>query len=137
MKKILLGMIIGAVLTTGVAYGSEILNKLEITNSEGETRIEMLAEKSSNNEEDRAAIHLYKNDVQTVSIFSDSNKKAAIGLRRYEDGQLRTWISEEEGVINGARIITMKDYFKGDLVFRDDVEKMIEEAIEEALKESE
>ena len=136
MKKILLGVLIGVILTTGFVYGSGIMQRFEITNSEGEKRIELFAGTDVNGEYDNGIFQLYKDDVATVTIASDSNKKAVIGLRR-EDGQLRTWISEEEGVINGARIITMKDYFEGDLVFRDDVEKMINEAIEEALKELE
>ena len=129
MKKIVIGIIIGALLATGTAWATEAIQKYAIKNEEGKTRVEAFVGK-----QDNGVIQLYDGEGLRVQLAATSNMGSVLGLRNKE-GNLRTWITTEEGVINGYRVITRKEIEQ--YYTKEEVDEEIQKAVKEILEQLE
>jgi 3-polyprenyl-4-hydroxybenzoate decarboxylase len=127
MKKIIIGIIIGVFAATSTTWATEAIQKLE--NENGEVRAETFIGK-----QDNGVIQLYDANGLRVQLAATSNKGSVLGLRNKE-GNLRTWITAEEGVINGHRVITQKEIKQ--YYTKEEVDKKIQETVEELLEQLE
>lgn len=130
MKKIVIGIIIGALLATGTAWATEAIQKYAIKNEEGKTRVEAFVGK-----QDNGVMQLYDGEGLRVQLAATSNMGSVLGLRNKE-GNLRTWITTKEGVIDGYKVITQKE-IKQYYYTKEEVDKKIQETVEKLLEQLE
>ena len=129
MKKIIIGIIIGVFAATSTTWATEAIQKYAIKNEEGKTRVEAFVGK-----QDNGVMQLYDGEGLRVQLAATSNMGSVLGLRNKE-GNLRTWITTEEGVINGYRVITQKEIKQ--YYTKEEVDKKIQETVEKLLEQLE
>ena len=129
MKKIVIGIIIGALLATSTTWATEAIQRYKIENENGDVRAETFI-----GEQDNGVVQLYDGEGLRVQLAATSNMGSVLGLRNKE-GNLRTWITTDEGVINGYKVITQKEIKQ--YYTKEEVDKKIQETVEELLNQLE
>ena len=130
MKKIIIGIIIGVFVATSTTWAAEAIQRYKIENENGEVRAETFI-----GEQDNGVMQLYDANGLRVQLAATSNMGSVLGLRNKE-GNLRTWITTEEGVINGHRVITQKE-IKQYYYTKEEVDDEIQKAVKEILEQLE
>ena len=129
MKKIVIGIIIGVFAATSTTWATEAIQRYKIENENGEVRAETFI-----GGQDNGVIQLYDGEGLRVQLAATSNMGSVLGLRNKE-GNLRTWITTEEGVINGYRVITRKEIEQ--YYTKEEVDEEIQKAVKEILEQLE
>lgn len=171
MKKIILGVILGCMLTFSLtAYAEDITSqlvkiydsatggKIEFFDMSNETNVRIGSERGDG-DNTGGALTLYnhsidkprvaagisaENDAGLINLLDkDGNVRASI--KAYDknagptffltdsDESVKTYFTLTNGYINGNRVIT-EDYLEENYISKDEVQEMIDEAIEEALE---
>ena len=129
MKKIVIGIIIGVFAATSTTWATEAIQRYKIENENGEVRAETFI-----GGQDNGVMQLYDGEGLRVQLAATSNMGSVLGLRNKE-GNLRTWITTEEGVINGYRVITRKEIEQ--YYTKEEVDEEIQKAVKEILEQLE
>ncbi len=129
MKKIIIGVIIGVFAATSTTWATEAIQRYKIENENGEVRAETFI-----GGQDNGVMQLYDGEGLRVQLAATSNMGSVLGLRNKE-GNLRTWITTEEGVINGYRVITRKEIKQ--YYTKEEVDEEIQKAVKEILEQLE
>ena len=142
MKKLICGILIGLILSlafTVYAVPAEIIDTargevIKLFNKNGEVNVKIGAESGEGT-----------NAGGTIVLYNHTNKEAesfdrvAIGVLRKDDsgtiqlmntnGIINTWLTTKEGYIGNSRIATEQWLKNKGYVRKEDVQKMIEDAI--------
>ena len=129
MKKIVIGIIIGVFAATSTTWATEAIQRYKIENENGEVRAETFI-----GGQDNGVMQLYDGEGLRVQLAATSNMGSVLGLRNKE-GNLRTWITTKEGVINGYRVITRKEIEQ--YYTKEEVDEEIQKAVKEILEQLE
>lgn len=129
MKKIIIGIIIGVFAATSTAWATEAIQRYKIENENGEVRAETFI-----GGQDNGVMQLYDGEGLRVQLAATSNMGSVLGLRNKE-GNLRTWITTKEGVIDGYKVITQKEIKQ--YYTKEEVDKKIQETVEKLLEQLE
>jgi hypothetical protein len=166
MKKILLGFILGCILTFGISINAAEISsqfvkiydtitggKVEVRDKDNNVNVRMGSE-SGTADNVGGTLVLYNDSENKPRTELGINKRTDSGIINLKDGNNitrvqieairslgkayitlydetafpRTWLSETEGYIDYEKIIT-EDYLKANYYSKDEVEKMIEEAL--------
>lgn len=129
MKKIIIGVIIGVFVATSTTWATEAIQRYKIENENGEVRAETFI-----GGQDNGVMQLYDGEGLRVQLAATSNMGSVLGLRNKE-GNLRTWITTKEGVIDGYKVITQKEIKQ--YYTKEEVDKKIQETVEKLLEQLE
>ena len=129
MKKIIIGIIIGVFAATSTTWATEAIQRYKIENENGEVRAETFI-----GGQDNGVMQLYDGEGLRVQLAATSNMGSVLGLRNKE-GNLRTWITTKEGVIDGYKVITQKEIKQ--YYTKEEVDKKIQETVEKLLEQLE